>query len=103
MNKIDEMVQELKEMNRNLSTLLQLIKPTENRLCKIPEAAQILGISQEKLRNLCKKGTIPAARTNENPNNKHYIIDIDQARKALVDAGHLKITKRGPKPTTHIS
>ena len=103
MSKLDELIQEIRQMNENIRQLI-ISQQQGKSLYKIPRAAMLLGVSPALLRKLCKKGTVPCSATNNNPRNKHYVVDIDEARLALAAGGYLYSTppKRGPKPLTHI-
>lgn len=104
MSKLDELIQEIRLMNENIRQLIRSQQSQSKTLYKIPRAAMMLGVSPALLRKLCKKGTVPCSTTNNNPTNKHYIVDIDEARLALAAGGYLYSTppKRGPKPLTQI-
>ena len=93
MDKLDELIQELKEMNCHLRSLLL----NNNQLLKIPQAAKALGISPAILRQLIKKGIIPAGTTNENPKMQHFLVNIEQARKSMDAGGYLQKSIRATK------
>ena len=107
MDKLDELIQELKEMNCHLRSLLL----NNNQLLKIPQAAKALGISPAILRQLIKKGIIPAGTTNENPKMQHFVVNIEEARKALDAGGYIRksiqsiqrINREGRKSTKTLS
>ena len=86
MDKLDELIQELKEMNNHLRAILL----NNNQLLKIPKASKTLGISPALLRKLIKEGIIPAGSTNENPKMQHFVVNIEEARKALDAGGYLR-------------
>lgn len=108
MDKLDQLIDEIRRMNANLEVLIG--RQGISKWVKMPEAAKIFNISYAKFRMLCIEGMIPTTMTNENPNMRHYLVNIEEARKAMLLGGYLtcereklmRKNKQGRKPKTQL-
>lgn len=91
MDQLSELIGEIRRMNHNIEKLLRLHEKTEPEWYKIPAAAKIFNMSYHKFRTLCIQGVIPCAKTNENPKSRHYIVNVTEAKAALVTGGFLNL------------
>jgi len=57
------------------------------RPVSVPEAAEQLGVSPHWLRDLCKKGMIPAASKGVGVKNKHYVVDMNNIELFMKNGG----------------
>jgi len=105
MDKLEELIMEIRQMNESLRKLIHSQSPRPN-FQKIPAAARQLGMSPALLRKLCKNEIIPSISTNTNTKMKHYLVDIDEVEKLWLPGGYYETkqlpTKRGPKPKAKI-
>jgi hypothetical protein len=80
---------------RTMRMMLESVLSSEQKNLKIPAAAKRLGIGQAKLRELCKKGIIPAMKLTSEK-NQQYIVYIPEAMNVLTRGGYL--LRPGRKP-----
>lgn len=90
MDQLAELIEEIRRMNHNIEELLKLHKKDEPKWVKLPEAARIFGLAPAKFRSLCYQGVIPSALTSQNSKLKHYLVNVDEAHKALLEGGYLR-------------
>jgi len=89
MTEQQELIEAIRENTMVLRELLQ--KQTGPSLVTVQEAAGILSISAATIRDMCEKGIIKATLKGKGAKNKHWVINIQQAREDLTRGGYLQI------------
>ena len=84
--------------NELLDALLQ--KQTGPSMVKVQEAARILSMSPATIRSMCESGIIKATLISKNAKNKHWVINIHQAREDLTKGGYLQLIVEKHKRTS---
>jgi hypothetical protein len=104
-----ETAQLQRENTQLLRDLVQ--KQTGPSMVKVQEAARILSISAARIREMCDSGIIKATLISKATKNKHWVINIQQAREdltkggylALAAASHKRASKRGKVSTLNLN
>ncbi len=109
MTELQELIQLQRENNQLLKELLQ--KETGPQMVPVAEAARLLSMSPATVREMCGKGIIKGTLKNKASKNKHWVINIAQAREDLTRGGYLQLisekhaskAKRGNKSTINLT
>jgi hypothetical protein len=89
MTELQELIQEIREQNQLLREIV--LKQAVPSMVKVQEAARILSISPATIRHMCASGIIKATLISKTAKNKHWIINIQQAREDLARGGYLQL------------
>lgn len=108
----EELIHELLiTLRENNELIRQLVLKSELTLVGVKKASQILNIHEAGIRELCEKGILKGVLKNTCSKNKHWLIDISQAKNDLHINGHLRLelqkysspAKRGRKSSVNLN
>jgi len=89
MTELQELTAAIRENTQTLRELIQ--KQAVPAMVKVQEAARILSISPATIRQMCESGIIKATLISKGAKNKHWVINIQQAREDLTRGGYLQL------------
>lgn len=89
MTEIQELTQAIRENTLLLRQLM--LKETGPSMGKVKDAAKLFSISEARIREMCKAGIIKATLISAGAKNKHFVINLAQAREDLTRGGYLQL------------
>jgi len=109
MTEQQELIAAIRENTQAIRELLQKQGPS---MVKVQEAARILAMSPATIREMCEAGIIKGTLKSKTAKNKHWVINIQQAREDLTKGGYLQViaekhkqsaARRGRKSTINLN
>lgn len=89
MTELQELAAAIRENTQVMRELLQ--KQSGPAMVKVKEAARIFSISEAGIRSMCENGIIKATLISKSAKNKHWVINVAQAREDLTKGGFLQL------------